>query len=77
MVYKQTGLILPEDLACLSFQLDKSVSKKDRAVRAAELQKLAQAPLSNFFEEKLSYMLDDKKPNPLMRGLFVSLASTG
>ena len=34
-------------------------------------------PLSNFFEEKLSYQLDDKKPNALMRALFISLAATG
>jgi hypothetical protein len=30
-----------------------------------------------FLEEKLSFMLDDKKPNPIMRGLFISLAASG
>ena len=53
------------------------MSKKDRAIRGSELVKIIQTPLSNFFEEKLSFMLDDKKPNPLMKQLFISLAATG
>ena len=66
-----------EDTTNMSFLLEKSTSKKDRSVRAKELFKIVQNPLSMFFEEKLSYQLLDSKPNRLMKNLFVGLAHHG
>ena len=61
----------------MSFFLKKSTAKKDRGVRAKELFKIVQNPLSMFFEEKLSYQLLDPKPNRVMKNLFVGLAAAG
>jgi hypothetical protein len=33
--------------------------------------------LEKFFEEKLTYYLQEPKGNPLMRALFVAIAATG
>ena len=61
----------------MSLLLNKSTSKKDRRVRAAELFKIVQKPLEMFYEEKLSYFLLDTKPNRIMKSLFVALAENG
>ena len=53
--YLPNSYLTQEDTSSMSFFLEKSTSKKERGVRAKELFKIVQNPLSKFFEEKLSY----------------------
>jgi len=61
--------LTPEDLAIMDTLSDFTSSKKDSAVRANELFKIAQKPLEMFFEEKLQYYLQDIREQPVLRAL--------
>lgn len=66
-----------EDLKCFRAGSKLSTSKKDALTRHSELVKVVTKPLSTFFEEKLTYYLQEPKGNILMKALFIAIAAQG
>lgn len=64
-----------DDLKCILAGQSYSTSKKDDKVRHGELVKIVQKPLETFFEEKLTYYLQEPKGNMLMKALFIAIAA--
>jgi hypothetical protein len=57
----KNSLLTKEDHEAFNCLSEHSTSKKDPVVRASELFKVVQKPLEIFFEEKLSYYLQNIK----------------
>lgn len=66
-----------DDLKCMQSGKEFSTSKKDPVTRHHELVKIVQKPLETFFEEKLTYYLQEPKGNIVMKALFIAIASQG
>lgn len=65
--------LTPDDMDMFATLQPLTSSKKDNAVRANELFKIAQKPLEMFFEEKLQYYLQDIREQPILRALCAAI----
>lgn len=70
-------LLTKEDHEAFNCLQTHSSSKKDPVIRAQELFKVVQKPLELFFEEKLSYYLQNIKEQPILRALCVAICHYG
>lgn len=66
-------LLSKTDVDSLNFLSEHSTSKKDADIRANELFKIAQKPLEKFFEEKLTYYLQNIREQPILRALCLGI----
>ena len=66
--------LLPEEKLAFETLKEFTTSKKDAATRQGELFKIAQKPLEMFFEEKLTYYLQNIREQPVLRNLLTGIA---
>lgn len=65
----KNNALTQEDHETFTLLKSMTTSKKDDAIRAHELFKIAQKPLEMFFEEKLQYYLQAILEQPVLRAL--------